>query len=39
MQKKSEVIWYRLSIDERSHQVTTTKWEQKMTGKWWHIKY
>jgi len=24
---------------KRSHQVTTTKWEQKMTEKWWPTKY
>jgi len=24
---------------KRSHQVTTTKWEQKMTEKWWFTKY
>jgi len=42
MQKKSEII-YRVSkvwnLMKRTHQVTTTKWEQKMTEKWWPIKY
>jgi len=39
---KIEII-YRVSkvwnLMKRSHQVTTTKWEQKMMGKWRPTKY
>ena len=31
--KSSDIDSQNVKFDERSHQVTTTKWEQKMTGK------